>query len=214
VPSIVNTAGRQRMLGQRILKSYVQLAQQVRAEQARAQVAESMREFERQLAALAGSSQALTRETLDALERCWQEFRRFALARPSHEAVLALREAGEQLLQAAERHCAAVAAQQGSAAAQAANVAGRLRMLAQRVALCYLLELRDELNLACSAFAAALRELRERSARPELRAVGELWNELTALVSEDSDHREEVVQTADRLVERIDPLVALCEQQG
>jgi hypothetical protein len=214
MPSIVNTAGRQRMLGQRIVRSYVQLAQQVRAEQARAQLAESMREFERQLGALAGSSQAVTGETLHALERCWQEFRRFALTRPSHEGVLALREAGEQLLQAAERHTAALAAQEGSATAHAVNVAGRLRMLAQRVALCYLLELRDELNGACAAFAVALRELRARSPRHELHAVGELWNGLTALFAEGSDHREEVVQAADRLVERIEQLVALYERQS
>jgi len=218
MPSIVNTAGRQRMLGQRIVRGYVQLAQQLHAEQARAQLGESIREFERQLAALAVASQALTRETLAELERRWQEFRRLAGSHPSSEAVLALREAGERLLQAAERHTAALETRHASAAARNINVAGRLRMLAQRVALCHLLEMRDEVNAACASFAAALRELRDGAMQPavraELRAVGELWNELTELVAVENEHRADVVEAAERLAERAEGLVALYDQNG
>lgn len=214
--SIVNTAGRQRMLAQRIVKSYVQLAQQVHADGARAQVDEAIRAFEHQLAELSVSSHAVARETLAELARRWEKFRRLATARPSSENVLALREAGEELLAAAERHTAALEAQQSSSAARKINVAGRLRMLAQRVAFCHMLEMRDEVNAACAAFAAALRELRDGATEPavrsELRAVGELWNELAELLAAEADHRAEVVEAADRLAERIEQLVALHER--
>lgn len=223
--SAVNKAGRQRMLAERIVKSYVQRAEHISIEAARGQLADAIADFDRNLAELKELPAASTPSALAELEAQWRSFRKLALARPSREGVPALRAAGERLVEAAERNTAELARQAGSPAAHLVNTSGRLRMLCQRFAKCHLLAagnfgdepLRAELNSVSTTFADTLRELtasahNTEEMRGELAALGSAWNALTALAVPERNQREAVLAAADALVRRIEHLTVLYER--
>ena len=223
---LINKAGRQRMLGQRIVKSYILLAAEAPGRSARAELSDAIESFERQLGELAAAADDdETRRAVASSEREWQQFRALAVGPCTRTSVVTLRGAGERLLQATEQTTAAFARRTAGTAVRLVNLAGRQRMLSQRIAKSHLLlaekydegAARQELTLACVDFGRALGDLRSSPTntaqlRDELAAAAAVWRTLLSRVREDFGARDRVVAAADDLLERMERITSLYEQ--
>ena len=214
------------MLGQRIVKSYILLASGTSARSAKDELSDAIVSFDRQLGELAAAAHDYeTHLALVSAEREWLQFRGLATAPCTRAGVLALRSAGERLLQAAERTTAAFAKREATAAARLVNVAGRQRMLSQRIAKSHLLlaekydepAARQELTHACVDFGRALADLRGSPSntaqlRDELAAAAAVWRALLERVREEPGSRGAIVAAADDILERMERITSLYEQ--
>ncbi|SDC09536.1 Type IV pili methyl-accepting chemotaxis transducer N-term [Variovorax sp. CF079] len=166
----INKAGRQRMLSQRASKAYLALVQKVETRNAQQVLDRSIALFDRQLVELKTFAPTPTiRGTYDTLDGAWNDFKR-ELTGPApgkneaakvvklDAAVLALAHQGTVQYEAAS----------GKSVGKLVNIAGRQRMLSQRMAKFYLASALQidptgsaaEIAKARSEFVAALETLR------------------------------------------------------
>ena len=136
----INKAGRQRMLSQRMAKAYLALGQGVRREQAERVLADSMSLFDRQLVELrAYAPRQDIRQVYERLESTWGGYKTALVGalptKPGSETVLAL---SGQVLAQANQGTQLLEAASGRPVGKLVNVAGRQRMLSQRMAAMYL----------------------------------------------------------------------------
>jgi nitrate/nitrite-specific signal transduction histidine kinase len=136
----INKAGRQRMLSQRMCKAYIALASGVEPGLAQQVMERSMAQFDRQLVELkvfAGTPDL--RGTYAALEASWSEFKMTLIgSTPDRAGVPAVMAAGGKLLALAHKGTQQYEALQSKPIGKLVNVAGRQRMLSQRMAAFYL----------------------------------------------------------------------------
>ena len=164
----MNLSGMQRMLSQRIAKSYLMIGAEVRSEQALQQLDQSVARFENNYQALAEyAPSAEIGAALEQVGESWQHYRELALSRPTREQAVLLLALSDQLLAQSEALVQLIEAHTGSAGARLVNRSGRQRMLSQRIAKLYLplswrlpVEgLEQQLQQATGEFEAAQQEL-------------------------------------------------------
>ncbi|PWB57606.1 MAG: hypothetical protein C3F18_03945 [Nitrosomonadales bacterium] len=166
--SAINKAGRQRMLSQRIVKFYCQAGQQILVDKSKKQLLESIDLFEAQLLEL--KQVAPNQEVQVAvakMEALWGPFKEIAAATPTKEGGKKLIGMSEELLQATHKTTMLLQDAAGTQAGRLVNIAGRQRMLSQRMAQFYMLkrfgfntsEVNDGLEQARNEFKGALQEL-------------------------------------------------------
>lgn len=163
--SAVNMAGRLRMLSQRMAKAYLMLGQGVAADNARTILQGSINQFESQLAALKTFQPTpVVRSAVVNLDGEWTKCKPLLTAVPSKAGAVALYDANEALQQAAHRATVAYANVSAAPLDHLVGLAGRQRMLSQRMAKFYFYrtwELYDEaadmeLHLSRAHFTAVL----------------------------------------------------------
>ncbi|TXH87165.1 MAG: hypothetical protein E6Q78_15535 [Rhodoferax sp.] len=179
----INKAGRQRMLSQRMVKAYLALGLQVKATEAARVLDQSMALFDRQLVELKSfAPNPQIKDVYGQLEGQWSALKSLLVGSapsaanavkllPQDASVLALANTGTQQLEQAY----------GKPTGKLVNVAGRQRMLSQRMAKYYLAltwgvdgsAAAGEIEKARSEFAQALDLLRNAS-----EATGEIRQEL------------------------------------
>lgn len=166
----INKAGRERMLTQRISKAYVQLALDVQADEAARQIADGVQLFETQLAELSAFAPTPEiRTALAQLDGLWRPFRAIVIAPPTQAGGRELITQNEALLTAAQEVVVRLQAQAPTPAAHLVDIAGRQRMLSQRISKFYMLsawglgspELSAEMQRARELFHNSLDELRK-----------------------------------------------------
>ncbi len=136
----INKAGRQRMLTQRIVKSYLQMGQDVRYRVASKHLNESVALFELQLSQLKAFTQdPETQRGLALVEKLWTPVKTIATGPVQREQAEALRESAEKLLVAAHQVVLMLADQSSNNQGHLVNIAGRQRMLTQRMGNLYML---------------------------------------------------------------------------
>lgn len=135
----MNLSGMQRMLSQRIAKTYLMIGAEVRSEVAIQQLDQSVARFESNFLALSEyAPNADIRAALEQAGSTWQVYRELALSRPSREQAVQLLQLSDQLLALSERVVQLIEQHTGSQNARLVNRSGRQRMLSQRIAKLYL----------------------------------------------------------------------------
>jgi uncharacterized protein YPO0396 len=168
ISAAINKAGRQRMLTQRMVKSYCMIGIDVQREEAEEQLRKSIDLFELQLRELTAYSQ--TEEIIAALDRVetlWKPFKAILQAPVSRSNAGLLLESNDELLRATNKVVLKLQDISGNAFGRLVNVSGRQRMLSQRLAKFYMLrawqfdnaEIRSEMEQARNEFKGALAEL-------------------------------------------------------
>jgi hypothetical protein len=136
----VNKAGRQRMLSQRMSKAYLALVENVEASAARQVLDRSVAQFDRQLAELKAFAPAPDiRETYVKLEAAWSDFKGVLIGRaPSKDQVANVIQMDAVILALSNQGTQQYERASGKSVAKLVNIAGRQRMLSQRMAKFYL----------------------------------------------------------------------------
>ena len=136
----INQAGSQRMLTQRMLKNYALIGQSIRGRSAQQQLDESIALFDQQLVNLKRYSNDLeTLELLANVTEQWAIVKKEFQQIPQKNKVLSLRNKNDALLAAANQVVLSLEHQSQTRTGQLVNVAGRQRMLSQRMAASYAL---------------------------------------------------------------------------
>ncbi|MDR6539683.1 type IV pili methyl-accepting chemotaxis transducer N-terminal domain-containing protein [Variovorax soli] len=162
----INKAGRQRMLSQRVAKAYLAAGQGVATSRAQEILGASMALFERQLAELkAFAPHPDIRVTYSQLEMAWGDYRTVLVGQaPKRDGVPVLLELDAKVLALANQGTVQLERVSGKPLGKLVNIAGRQRMLSQRVAKFYLAlawkapvpNAQTELDKARGEFVAAL----------------------------------------------------------
>lgn len=136
----INKAGRLRMLSQRASKAYLALVQKVESRNAQQVLDKSISLFERQLGELkAFAPSPAIRATYESLDGAWSAFKNeLTDAAPSMEEAARVVKLDATVLALANQGTAQYEAASGKPVGKLVNIAGRQRMLSQRMAKFYL----------------------------------------------------------------------------
>lgn len=230
--SLINLCGRQRMLSQRMAIAWAMTRRQIAPLGARITLRQAIAQFERNLRRLRTSvSAGPTAAALARLNALWPGYRNALLGQeqnaPTPEQVLDL---SEEVLDAADRLTAAAEAAFGTPEGTRVNVAGRNRMLSQRLTKLFLFRtwgiereaVAAMMTAAIPEFAANLERLRDAAdvdpaLAEQLRIVGQLWLQFLAMIHDTTkrsggiSHVRAVLAANDRLLRHVDTTVKLYE---
>ncbi len=166
----VDMAGRQRMLSQRMVKTYLLLGQGIAADDARTILHGSLDQFDSQLATLKTFQPTPSvRNAIVKLDAEWMKCKPLLTAASNKVGAVDLYDAGEALQKAAHSVALAYEDVSGAPLDHLINLAGRQRMLSQRMAKFYLYSTWDiyrdpadmELHLSRAHFTAMLNQIEE-----------------------------------------------------
>lgn len=168
IASAINKAGRQRMLTQRMLKAYYMIGINVKEKEARIELHDAALLFESQLEELKKyAPNNLIRQNLEKVEELWNNYKAM-LKRPVQRSnAVAMMAAGDELLRASHKVVLSLEDESGEILGRYVNIAGRQRMLAQRLGMLYMLRswqfenatIRSEMEQSKNEFKGALNEL-------------------------------------------------------
>lgn len=136
----INKAGRQRMLSQRCAKAWLAIGQKVRPDQADKVLSDSMALFDRQLVELrAFAPTPAIKSTYDQLDAAWGAYKTALVgAAPAKAGADAMLAAAAKVLALADQGTQQLEQASGKPVGRIVNIAGRQRMLSQRMAAMYL----------------------------------------------------------------------------
>lgn len=180
VNDAINKAGRQRMLSQRMAKAWMSIGLQVEVSRAQRILADSMALFDRQFVELKAFAPTKTiRETYAALEPVWSDYKVALVGQqPGKPAAAALVDLDGRVLKLAHQGTVQLEQHSGKGVGHLVNIAGRERMLSQRMAKFYLVQAwgvnvpdaAKELETARKEFVQAMKTLRDApEATPQIR---------------------------------------------
>ena len=224
----INKAGRQRMLSQRMAKAYLCIGQQVQVEAATKALDQSMALFDRQLVELKSYSPAgPVRETYTQLESEWSAYKALLVgAAPSAANAAMMLAQDARVLELAHKGTGQLEQLSGKPVGKLVNIAGRQRMLSQRMGKYYMASAWNidpvtsstELGKARNEFVSAqeiLRNAPEATAtiKQELALADSQWiffeNALKARPSAGGKGASEVFVTSENLLQVMDKVTGL-----
>lgn len=229
----INKAGRQRMLSQRMAKAYFQIALAVEPERSRRILDNAVLTFDRQLAELKSFAPSPEiKASYLKLDRTWQRYRQALTgAVPTQAEGASILALSEEVLVLAQQGVQQLETYAGTAAARVVNIAGRQRMLSERMAKFYqarawkvgVEQATAEIDKARLEFVAALDELvaapvNTAALREELDLVRQQWIFFAHALAESSTnskrHSATVAASSERILETMETIVGLYERQG
>lgn len=140
LPAMIDQAGLQRMLTQRIVKAYAQILIDVDSAEAQIQLERAVALFEKRLIKLAQQApNDKARAALSNVKVLWNNFKPIASGPVSQEGMQQLLRVDDEILAATHEVVLRLQEHSGTAPARLVNTAGRQRMLSQRIAKLYML---------------------------------------------------------------------------
>jgi hypothetical protein len=137
----INKSGRQRMLSQRMMKSYLMIGAGIKVGMAQQQLDDSVALFEEQLLELQDyaieANHSKVNQALIAVSTLWLSHRNKVLSEPSKDAIKELLKENRQLLKYSNDMVLAIKEHVGVDKAELVDMSGRQRMLSQRIAKVY-----------------------------------------------------------------------------
>lgn len=141
IGSAINKAGRQRMLTQRIVATYCQVGMNIKTKRSQQQLEDSISLFEQQLAELKNyRPQGRIHNQLQIVTELWQPMKKIASEPVDRNRAADLRNLAEDTLRASHRVVVMLEDEAGTPAGRLVNMAGRQRMLSQRMSNLYMLQ--------------------------------------------------------------------------
>jgi PilJ/NarX-like methyl-accepting chemotaxis transducer len=225
----INKAGRQRMLSQRIAKSYCQLGLEVMPSASARQLDDSVTLYELQLAELRRfATTKPLRDAVAAMEKAWKPFRTAATGAVSREACGKLARQSDELLKLAQQLTLQLQELAGTPIARLVNISGRQRMLSQKLAKLYMVRawgfdsptLRDEMDSARNEFSGALTTLLAAPEngprlRQELDGVALQWEWFQNALSQDfgyASYRLVVADSSESILTSMETVTRMYEE--
>ncbi|WP_420473975.1 type IV pili methyl-accepting chemotaxis transducer N-terminal domain-containing protein [Noviherbaspirillum sp. ST9] len=230
----INKAGRQRMLSQRLAKSYLQIGQSIDLERSRTILDTSLAMFDRQLVELkAFAPSPDNKATLGELEKVWLRYKEVLVGRaPNTKDAAYVMTASEEVLTLAHTATVQLEKTSPSSAGRLVNLSGRQRMLSQRMAKFYQAinwnidpaDAKGKLEVARKEFVEALDVLsgvpnNTVQIKSELELARQQWvffeNALAARVGADAIKRQlatNVATTSERILEQMDRITGFYEK--
>ncbi len=221
----INKAGRQRMLTQRMVKSYLQVGQKVKLGAALEQRESAVELFEVQLAELKSFAKTdKEKNTTSLIYSLWGPVKEIIMDEPTKDGAEELEELAEILLTTSHKFVLLLAMRSGSKAGHIVNISGRQRMLTQRMAKFYLFrswgmerpEYLEGYVKAEEEFRDALKELKTNPFNtPEIMAnlaiVEKNWRvfSLSKLVGSDQFVPAIVVRSLDIILEKMNTITGM-----
>ncbi|ODV41877.1 hypothetical protein AWV79_32130 [Cupriavidus sp. UYMMa02A] len=233
INSAINKAGRQRMLSQRMAKAYCQAGLGVEVERSKKILEQSMALFDRQLADLkAFAPTPEIKDTYDRLGQTWIVYKQLlAGSEPNTETVKKIAAASEDVLKLSQQGTAQLEMHSGTSAGKLINVAGRQRMLSQRIAKISMFrawgitspKTAQELDTAAREFGAALELLTAApqntpAIRSELQLAGSQWLFFEEALKQTGVSRAEqlrnIATTSERILQVMDDVTGMYEEMA
>lgn len=230
IATAINKSGRQRMLSQRIVKAYCQIHLNVKPAASKQLLQEAIDQFESQLVELRGyASTPALQQAWEEESQLWMKTRMAALSTNDHDNAKKLNEMSDALLEVANKMTRLLETQSGKKAGYWVNVAGRQRMLSQRIAKLFLLksvgvstpETAAALDKTIAEFVAAQEALFEGASNnpdivAELRGAKTQWNYLSIALAGDNAERmeamESIAATSDHIQTIMDRVTRMFER--
>jgi hypothetical protein len=232
----INKAGRQRMLSQRLAKSYLQIGQAIDVDRSRTILDASLALFDRQLVELKAFAPTQdNKAVLSDLEKSWLRYKEVLVGRaPNPKDAADIMSISDEVLALAQTATVQLEKTSPTAAGRLVNLSGRQRMLSQRMAKLYQainwnaapVDAKQKLALARKEFIDALDVL---SGAPnntvlitrDLELARQQWvffeNALDTRVEASAMKRQQatnVATTSERILETMDRITGLYEKLG
>ena len=234
INSAINKAGRQRMLSQRMAKAYLQIGLNVDLERSKRTLDGAIALFDRQLVELKNFAPTpQIRDTYLQLEQDWLAYKDVLIgSAPSPDGARKVLELSESVLRLAHAGTEQLVSSSGSESGPLVGVAGRQRMLSQRIAKFYLAQVwgvapaggAAELDKSRRAFALGLKALAGAPAttpaiREELEQAHRLWQQYEHALDarEPGDRRTRaanVAASSERVLDTMDTITGMFEKLG
>lgn len=187
--ALINMAGKQRMLSQQIAKSYLFLGHGIRRDKARQQMNDGLKLFQQNHLTLKQSVKRLDiQDLLTFVDLAFQEYQEICKQPYSKDNGALILDLSETLLEVSHTIVTTLDGTSKTKASKTVNLAGRQRMLSQRIAkyyIAYQMGFRDnnsviQLNNAVQDFELSLAKLsatkgNSKQLQGELRSIGSLW---------------------------------------
>lgn len=222
---LINKAGKQRMLSQRIAKDYFYVGLKLQESRARAQLDESLAEFQKNHADLKQQiSDRGIRDMLTFVDLSLEEFLKVGKKPYTSDNGALMLDLSEAMLEASQNVVEQLEAKSKLKTAEAVNIAGRQRMLSQRVAKYYIAHKAgfqdpntvQQLQKSVKDFESALRWLKEQpkntpQLQTELANVDQLWETFRKIYVDVTNNNLPLIVfvTADKIMDNMNQITAM-----